>query len=196
MIPNFDSRNSSKPLSSEDASPVSPSSASQPCDLLDTLKRDRFELLSAYLDGEVTASERRQIEHWLATDLSIQRLYSRLLKLRQAMRTMPVPAPEQPAEQVTQQVFNQLSRRQRFVMAWGGVAIAALFVGVFSNIAPSLQSPAYQTAVESSTTEADVSSDALMIALDQPIIEIPKATVSEPIEPAQLMLHERSTNIP
>jgi len=26
------------------------------------LKRDRFELLSAYLDGEVTAAERQQVE--------------------------------------------------------------------------------------------------------------------------------------
>jgi len=29
---------------------------------MDMLKRDRFELLSAYLDGEVTAAERQQVE--------------------------------------------------------------------------------------------------------------------------------------
>lgn len=31
-------------------------------------QRDRFELLDAYHDGEVTAAEQRQIEQWLATD--------------------------------------------------------------------------------------------------------------------------------
>ena len=29
------------------------------------VKRDRFELISAYLDGEVTAAERKQVEEWL-----------------------------------------------------------------------------------------------------------------------------------
>jgi anti-sigma factor RsiW len=45
--------------------------------------RDRFELLNAYLDGEVTAAERRQIEDWLTTDSTIQCLYARALELRQ-----------------------------------------------------------------------------------------------------------------
>jgi len=31
---------------------------------MDMLKRDRFELLSAYLDGEVTAAQRQQVEDW------------------------------------------------------------------------------------------------------------------------------------
>jgi len=38
---------------------------------MDMEKRDCFELLSAYLDGEVTATERRQVEEWLSTDASI-----------------------------------------------------------------------------------------------------------------------------
>ncbi|MEL6165322.1 MAG: zf-HC2 domain-containing protein, partial [Cyanobacteria bacterium J06628_3] len=45
------------------------------------VKRDRFELLSAYLDGEVTAAERRQVEEWLANDSSVQNLHKRLLSL-------------------------------------------------------------------------------------------------------------------
>ncbi|MBD2460869.1 zf-HC2 domain-containing protein [Oscillatoria sp. FACHB-1407] len=199
MTPNFDSRNNSQPLSSSDASTDYGSSASQPDTLLDNLKRDRFELLSAYLDGEVTASERRQVEHWLDTDPAVQQLYSRLLKLRQAIRTMPVPTAEQPAEQVTQRVFNQINRRQRFAMAWGGVAIAAVFVGVFSSFTPSFQTPSQQFAAEQpaspDTTASNVSSDALMIALDQPLIEIPKATISEPVDPSQLMLYESQTDI-
>ncbi|MDX2212026.1 MAG: hypothetical protein SFY66_01935 [Oculatellaceae cyanobacterium bins.114] len=193
MTPNLNSRNNLQRLSSNDASTDHSSSASPSDTMLDSLKRDRFELLSAYLDGEVTASERRQIEQWLDTDPSVQQLYSRLLKLRQAMRTLPIPVAEQPAEQVTQRVFDQLNRRQRFVMAWGGVAIAALFVGVFSSFAPSL-APSHQVAVEP-PAQPDVSSDALMIALDQPLIEIPKATVSEPLESPQIMLYQSPTEI-
>jgi anti-sigma factor RsiW len=44
---------------------------------MDIHKRDRFELLSAYLDGELTATERRQIEDWLKTAPEVQRLYAR-----------------------------------------------------------------------------------------------------------------------
>jgi hypothetical protein len=37
---------------------------------------DRFELLSAYIDGEVTAAERKQVEEWLATDPTVQQLHA------------------------------------------------------------------------------------------------------------------------
>ena len=52
---------------------------------------DQFELLSAYLDGEVTATERQRIEQWLATDESGKRLYMRLLKLRHGVRSISIP---------------------------------------------------------------------------------------------------------
>jgi Putative zinc-finger len=52
----------------------------------DPLKRDRFELLSAYLDGEVTAPERRQVEAWLKSDPKMQALYARMLKMQQGVR--------------------------------------------------------------------------------------------------------------
>ena len=38
------------------------------------MKRDGYELLSAYLDGEVTAAERKQVEEWLANDPTVQSL--------------------------------------------------------------------------------------------------------------------------
>jgi anti-sigma factor RsiW len=185
MTPNFNLRNDSQPSSSEDAVADQPPSASQPCPMLDSVKRDRFELLSAYLDGEVTVAERRQVEQWLATDPSVQNLYARLLKLRQVMRVSPVPVPEQSAEQVSQKVFEKLNRRQRLIKAWGGVAIAAVFVGVLSSLAPPVPLATHQLALEQPTTSPDVSSDALMIALDQPIIEIPKTPVEPSVESPQ-----------
>jgi anti-sigma factor RsiW len=149
---------------------------------LDNLKRDRFELLSAYLDGEVSADERRQVEHWLATDTKMQRLYTRLLKLRQGVRTLPIPPSEHPVEQVAVQVMSQLERRPKRSALWGGMAVAALFVGaVLSTVSnqellPSIaQSPSETQRMVSNA----LPSDGLMIALDRPVIEIPKAAVSE-----------------
>lgn len=58
----------------------------------------RFELLSAYLDNEVTADERKLVAKWLTEDSNTQQMYQRLLMLRQAIRTAPVP--EQPPLQM------------------------------------------------------------------------------------------------
>jgi len=136
---------------------------------LDNLKRDRFELLSAYLDGEVTADERRQVEHWLETDPKIQRLHTRLLALRQGLRTLSVPPSEQPVEQVAVQVMSRLERRPKRNMVWGGVAIAALFMGAV------LGTFSREPGITPGFVTNAVPHDGLMIALDRPVIEIPKA---------------------
>jgi anti-sigma factor RsiW len=137
---------------------------------LDNLKRDRFELLSAYLDGEVTADERRQVEQWLATDPKVQRLHTRLLSLRQGLRTLPVPPSEQPIEQVTVQVMSRLERRPKRTAMWGGLAVAALFIGaVMGTLSKDEMTPA------PGLVSNAVPQDGLMIALDRPVIEIPKA---------------------
>ena len=52
----------------------------------------RFELLSAYVDDEVTAEERKLVAQWLMDDPVTQQTYQRLLMLRQAIRTTPVPS--------------------------------------------------------------------------------------------------------
>lgn len=142
-------------------------------DTLDILKRDRFELLSCYLDGEVTAAERKQVEHWLATDPETQHLHARLLNLRHGLQSLPVSS-EQPAEQLTERVFAQVNRRPRLRLVLGAAgAVAAVFVGTLTGLLPSNQSftpqVAEQPPVESNSPEA------LMLALDQPPVEIPQA---------------------
>ena len=141
--------------------------------------RDRFELLSAYLDGEVTAPERRQVEEWLKTDPKMQGLYARMLKMQQGVRRLPTPAPAQTVEQTVQQVVSRIERKpKRVTFLSGAMAIAALFVGaVVSNLprgefAPQLATAPYNQQV--------IPSGGLMIALDRPIIDIPKATISTP----------------
>jgi hypothetical protein len=141
------------------------------------MKRDRFELLSAYLDGEVTADERRQVEEWLRSDLTTQHLYTRLLKLRQGLRTLPVPASQQPVEQVVQQVSARLEHKPKRIL-WGGLAIAALLVGAVAGTLPRNDwMPQLATAPKA---QQAIPQNGLMIALDRPVIEIPKAPVSSP----------------
>lgn len=53
----------------------------------------RFELLSAYVDNEVTAQERQLVGQWLRDEPAMQEMYQQLLMLRQAIRTAPVPPP-------------------------------------------------------------------------------------------------------
>lgn len=156
-----------------------------PVEPIDHLKRDRFELLSAYLDGEVSASDRRQIEAWLASDASAQQLYARLLKLRQGLhglRTLPVPA-ERPVEQTVSQVMKRLERKPKRTVAWGGVAAAAaLFAGAVTTVvAPSYLSPHVNVISQSDSQ--------LMIALDRPVIDIPDIADPSAVPP-------RTTTVP
>lgn len=145
---------------------------------MDCQERDYFELLSAYLDGEVTATERKQVQQWLDSDPQIQRLHTRLLRLRHGIQKMPLPRAEQSAQETTQQVFQRIARRRfRKAVVWGGGAIAALFVGAVSFLLPENQSPIPGIA---QSPESEVPSDTLMIAIHEPTFPIPKAAVTSP----------------
>jgi len=176
MTPKFESQDSARTHSPEEL-------------LTNTLKRDRFELLSAYLDSEVTAAERRQVDFWLATDPEIQRLYRRLINLRQGLQTMPVPLAQQPAEHTTQQVFARLHTRHKRAVVWGGTAIAAVLIGALPGILLERQ-PVSQVA------QVPQPSEPLMVALNTPVVEIPKVPASasgKPTKPSQFP-HQPLTN--
>jgi hypothetical protein len=206
MMPEFESRNHSEPPSSEDGLNGQIDNPHQPTGALSMLQRDRFELLSAYLDGEVTAAERKQVEEWLATDPVVKRLYSRLLELRQGFQAMPVPAASQSVEQTVDAVFKRVNRRPKQILLWGGAAVAALFVGAVSGFLPGNNSfsPQFaQSPVEGSGAPQNaqlpsaqpVNSDALMIALDQPVVQIPKAPVSMPADAVEDIHNDSNDNI-
>ncbi|NJN22538.1 MAG: transcriptional regulator [Leptolyngbya sp. RL_3_1] len=101
---------------------------------LDVIKRDRFELLSAYLDGEVCPSDRRLVSSWLANDPETQCLYRRLLYLRQGFQSLcPPAAATQPPDILTNQVYQRLNQGiQRTCMASFAAVVLAV-VGVFSG---------------------------------------------------------------
>ncbi|OKH39137.1 hypothetical protein NIES2119_08410 [[Phormidium ambiguum] IAM M-71] len=139
----------------------------------DMEKRDCFELLSAYLDGEVSATERKQVEDWLATDPNIQCLYKRLLNLRQGLRSVPVPAASQPVEVTVDQVFSRIeNRRRKPILIWGGTAIAAALIAAVSGVFGNQNSWSPQMAI----TPAKSDSEALTIALSEPVIQIPQVS--------------------
>ncbi len=143
---------------------------------MDSLQRDRFELLSAYIDGEVTAVERRQVQEWLKTDSDMQRLHTRLTKLRQGLQKLPVPPTEATAQQTAEQVFSRIDRRRTGrTIIWGGAAIAAACMAALSGIFPGSRSlvPALVNNPEP---------EPLTIALNRPVIEIPKAAVASPLQ--------------
>ena len=55
------------------------------------IPQERFELLSAYIDGEVSDTEEQLVETWLADDADFRRLYQQQLKLSQLLIDLPVP---------------------------------------------------------------------------------------------------------
>jgi anti-sigma factor RsiW len=147
-----------------------------------TLQRDRFELLSAYLDGEVTAAERRQVEAWLATDAKTQCLYSRLLSLRQGLQMLPITSSEQTVDQLVASVTAQVERRPRRLL-WGGMAAAAVVVGALLGSMIGRESYAPSVAENFSAPASqveEVPTDGLMIALNRPPIEIPQSAIASP----------------
>ncbi|MGB8703258.1 MAG: zf-HC2 domain-containing protein [Thermosynechococcaceae cyanobacterium] len=169
-------------------------------DNLHPLISDRFELLSAYLDGEVSPAERQQVEAWLASDPEIQRTYRSLLALQDQWRSLPSPAASMPTEQLVDQVMTRLDRRSR-LWVWGGLGTAAaLVVGAFSglltgnpngtmqmaqqspnlgqnpSISATLPQPKPPTLLATRPEGADPS--ALMLALDRPPVAIPVVSTS------------------
>ncbi|MEG4351320.1 zf-HC2 domain-containing protein [Microcoleus sp. LAD1_D5] len=141
-----------------------------------TMMRDRFELLSAYLDGEVTAAERRQVEDWLTNDPVTKGLYSRLLMMQRGFQSMPVPASEQSAQELATKVLQRVERKSKQTWMLGGGAIAALLIAVVSGVGGGRQLFAPQFA----RSPVPAESDGLIVALNEPLVEI--------VNPNDLML--------
>lgn len=179
MTPKFESQNISG-INSQEALPQNLLKRDSEAHLS---RGDRFELLSAYLDGEVSAAERQQVESWLTTDPVVQRLYGRLVNLRQSLQAMPVPLAQQSSpEHTATQVFTRLHNRNRRTVAWGGTAVAAVFVGALSGTFPTYLSSVNQVA---RISQPSAQHETLMVALNTPVVEIPKAPTSAPGKPVK-----------
>lgn len=49
---------------------------------------EKFELLSAFLDDEVTEEERQLVLHWLQSDEAVKANYQKQMRLRKALRSL------------------------------------------------------------------------------------------------------------
>ena len=147
----------------------SEASASEHSRDLDATKRDRFELLSAYLDGEVSPEERRLIMSWLDQDLETQCLYQRLLQLRQGFQRLHCDRWQAAKSyNAADQVVSKLNHRFRMKCIAGMTAVGMAAIGVFSGTLRPLEQ------ANSGTMSAANPEDSLEIALDQSPIMIPK----------------------
>ena len=141
---------------------------------------DQFELLSAYLDDEVTATERQRIEQWLATDESGKRLYMRLLKLRHGVRSISIPKCYASSSDLFSLVWKRIIFRRRINWMWGSAAIAACVIGSLSGILPGNTSRLQLAQKKIDSVQTQVPIAPLMVALNNPIVEIPKTAVVRP----------------
>lgn len=131
---------------------------------------ERFELLSAYLDGEVTASERQQVEAWLATDRAFQQQYRQMQNIHVAFPRMTVPS-SQSTEALAEAVFGRIDRHRNRKFFWiGGGAIAATLLAAVTGLGGLFgdRSPQLQFAANKANTPAP-----LMVALNDPILAMP-----------------------
>lgn len=138
---------------------------------LDVIKRDRFELLSAYLDGEVTPAERQLVNAWLTQDPTAKCLYNRLLQLRQGFKSCPPDSLSLPPDETVESVFKGLNKRfQKTCMAGVGV-VAIGMLGLLSGVFGPRHAPMQWA---SSSSEAIADADVLQVALDKPAFPIPQ----------------------
>ena len=152
-----------------------------------SLEEERFELLSAYIDGEVTIDEKKQVETWLDEDKSFQKLYKDLLTLNQGFQNLHVPIVNQSPQEITNKVFERMEKKRFSKMAfWGGTAIAAIVVASISfflpdnNYIPQIAEET-NTPVENSipiASNEETNEASLMIAVNRSVVPIPKAPMT------------------
>jgi anti-sigma factor RsiW len=135
---------------------------------------ERFELLSAYLDGEVTASERQQVEAWLASDSTFQQQYRQMQQLHQAIPSITVPI-GQSARTLANDVFAKIDRRRNRRLAWfgGGALVATLIAAIAGTLGLSGNNSQFQFATHNNNADKPAP---LMVALNDPILSMPTKT--------------------
>ncbi len=132
-------------------------------------QQQRFELLSAYIDGEVTDEEKQAVEEWLSRDQQAQNHYQSILKLRYQLQALPSPTPTPSAEALTDTVIRQsYGKTLKKGLLWGGGAVTAVLITALSGLFASNQSPMPRLA---ESNEGNDAPEALTIALDEPIAD-------------------------
>ncbi len=120
----------------------------------------KFELLSSYLDGEVTASEKAQVEAWLNTDRDFAQCYQQQLKLQQIWKAT---VSHSPMELSFEDTWQHIQTRQKERWLVRGIAFLTLGLVSLGGLFVS-QRYSWQQAQE----------EPLILALEQPLLPMPK----------------------
>ena len=142
---------------------------------LESSTPDSFELLSAYIDGELSPSEKKQVQTWLDVDPQFKQLYIQLLNLQGQIQNFGIPENDTSTEEITAKVFQSIdrSRHQKRRLVLSGSAIAASIIatvfGVFGG------SPFSNQIAKINSSDRVSNSVMLAVAVDQPAINIPKS---------------------
>ena len=142
---------------------------------LESSTPDSFELLSAYIDGELSPSEKKQVQIWLDTDPQFKQLYIQLLNLQGQIQNFVVPPNETSAGEITAKVFQSVDRshRQKRRLVLGSSAIAASIIATISGV---FSGSPFFTQMAKVNSPARVSNSVMLaVAVDQPAINIPKS---------------------
>ncbi len=147
-----------------------------------TTPDERFELLSAYIDGEVTETEEQLVEQWLSDDVDFRRLYQQQMKLRQSLIELPVPvaansSAKKETEVMIDRVFAEIdkrSQRRKWKLAGIGISVAAV-VGVFGSLFTFNSSPQFSPVANSVKVPAPVAEEPVLIAMEEPLVPLPKS---------------------
>ncbi|AFY72995.1 hypothetical protein Syn7502_00865 [Synechococcus sp. PCC 7502] len=131
--------------------------------------QERFELLSAYVDNEVTGAEKIQVEQWLRDDPNYRHQYQQLLKVKKLLIDLPIPATVK-TEYVVDQVITKIKKRSQRNLSIG-TAFVAIMIATFGSVATS-----YRWKVAEETTNSPVNKEEqLILAMEEPIIPLPQS---------------------
>ncbi|NJK59106.1 MAG: hypothetical protein HC918_00870 [Oscillatoriales cyanobacterium SM2_1_8] len=136
-------------------------------ELADTELDERFWLLSLYLDGEATPTERRQVEAWIDGDRGLSQMYRQQRRLQQSLVEWPAPATD--ATTFWQGLNARLDRHdRRRGLGWPAAALATV-AGLVAVMAWP-RSPQVQLAQPAPPEER------LILAMEQPLVPVPQNT--------------------
>lgn len=148
---------------------------------------DNFELISAYLDGELSPTERYQVQKWIDEDPQMKQLYHKLLALQGQIQSLEAPPNQKTVGEITNQVFQSLDRqRRRRRLLLGGSAIAASCLATITGLIPGLMPSGLRVAQSPNSRDLSpvVAPEQVMlaVALNKPAINIPKLVDGYTIE--------------
>jgi len=132
-------------------------------------EQQRFELLSTYIDRELSPEETAKVEQWLREDQQARQAYQSLSKLRYRLRETPAPPSQTSSEVLSERVIRRANHQGLMqTMLWSGSTIAAIFVTAVTGIW------SFKGSVMPRFAQSEqVNSSSLTIAVNQPVLEIP-----------------------